>query len=449
MKSLLLIKAPLDHKEALVDKWYMPLDLMTIADTAIKEGSKVKILDGTLLDIDTILSHISNDFDIVGISYTAFSAKLAGIIATRAKSAGCFVLFGGQAASGNPIALIQQSSVDAVVIGDGEPTIKEIIKIQSFKFNYLKNIPNLLIKKEDNSIYKTPIKQCDLFNSNYFKRNIADINPIDYFLEYPSSNTIEDIVCQRPANIYSRKGCPHNCSFCARIDKSGWRSKNVASVGEEIKYLINEYKVDYIIDTSDTWIEKKWIINYQNYFNKHLSHLNFKMHVFSDIRHITEETALLMKNVNIDQTLLGIESGSPRILKMNGKYYSKDRIMKSVDLLSKNNIGIYASFVIGLIGEDEESLEETYSLLQVLKDYPNVRSYCNIIIPLPNSPLWLPFINSQNKIPSWINNPFEYNLENLRVLFLKSQTKVSLSHLESFRDEVLNINKLEVLEYAR
>jgi len=143
-----------------------------------------------------------------------------------------------------------------------------------------------------------------------------------------------------------------------------------------------------------------------------------------------------MSKVNIDHTLVGIESGSPRILRRNGKYYSKDKIINAVDLLVKNNIGVYASFVIGQLDEDEESLKETYDLIKILSAYSNVKCNCNVIVPLPHSNLWQPFVDSLDKIPLSISDPFEYDYREITNMFLKSHTKVSLPLLEKFAAEV-------------
>jgi len=435
VKRILLIKSPIDSKDTFIDQWNMPLDLMAVASAAIKEGCFVEILDGAITDLPSILSQISKRFDIVGVNYNVYSVRSARKILQTAREAGCFVIVGGQAATGNCDLLIQQTFVDAVIVGDGEPAMKAFAKIPDFKHKYLQHIPNLLYKY-NGMVKRTHAEEFDLYHSGLVDRTIGGLNPFDYFAEYPRSCTIQNIKCTRPSNIYAKRGCPRNCSFCARIDRSVPRVRQVELVGEEIKYLIEKYQVDYIIDHSETWFEKNWIFQYEKYYARHLSHYDFRMFVFADIRDINSETASLMAKVNIDQTLIGIESGSPRILKRNGKYYSRDKIINAVDLLVKNNIGVYASFVIGQLDEDEESLEETYSLIKILSAYANVKCNCNIIVPLPHSNLWKPFVDSLDTIPLSISDPFEYDYTEITKLFLKSQTKVSLPMLEKFASEV-------------
>jgi radical SAM superfamily enzyme YgiQ (UPF0313 family) len=418
-KKLLLIKAPLDNQADHFDQWNMPLDLMAVADASQKAGFLVKILDGTLVSLNEILNHVSEYYDIVGLSYNVFSTRSAKSILLKAKESGCFVIVGGQAATGNAELLVKQDFIDAVVTGDGEPMVKALANISEYSPKYLQNVPNLLFRNKD-EVIKTYLLNSDIYNLNYVDRHIGGLNPSDYFANYPGHCTMQNIKCRQ------------KCSFCARIDRKSPRVRDVKLVGEEIKYLIDVLGADYIVDHSETWFEKNWIHNYKNYHDSYLKDYDFHMFAFSDVRYISPDTASLMHAVNINQTLIGIESGSPRILKRNGKYYSRDSIIRAADLLTGNNIGIYASFVVGLLDEDEESLEETRSVIQQLSANENITCNCNIIVPLPHSKLWQPLLASLDKIPASINDPFNYDIQEITSLFLKTQTKVSLPLLESF-----------------
>lgn len=443
-----LIKAPLDSPDYLVDKWYMPVDLLSVAAAANGSNCDVEIIDGTLLPLPVILQRLDAGADLVGLSYTILSANSAGKIAEQAKGNGAFVIAGGQAATGNAAALARHPSIDAVVVGDGEPAIRFLV--ENFKKNKsaTKEIPNIALSEGDKIHYTNTVTE-NLKETVFIDRTLGGLEPESYISQFPMSNTMKNIKCRRPTNLYSRRGCPRACSFCARIDKDGWRERRAELVADEIRTLISLYDVDYILDMSDTWVQRGWINSYRECFRRTLSELDFRMHVFADVRDITNETAALMAEVNIDEALLGIESGSPRVLKENGKYYTRERILAAVENLCSVGIGIYASFVIGLVGEDMESLEETRSLFYELRQFPGVRCYCNIVLPLPGSPLWRPFLQNLRTQPAWLDNPFVYDTDEVRNLFLSLQTNVDLDLLKSVRAELLSLNNLEVLEYAR
>ncbi len=446
--KLQLIKAPLDSPEYLVDKWYMPVDLLSVAAAANRDLYEVEILDGTLLSLSTILERLDGSADIVGLAYTILSASSAGRIAAQARRSGALVISGGQAATANAAVLASHPDIDAVVVGDGEPAIRALTKSANPQRLDLRAVPNLAFKNEGQVRYTESIKE-DLSVVPFIDRTIGGLIPEDYISQFALSNTMKNIICERPTNLYSRRGCPRACSFCARIDKTGWRERDINLFGHEIRTLIELYDVDYILDMSDTWVQRAWTNDYLHYFTDHLSDLDFRMHVFADVRDINDSSAELMAAVNIDQALLGIESGSPRILKMNGKFYTRERILSAVESLCSRGIGIYASFVIGLIGEDLESIEETRSLFAELRSFPGVRCYCNIVLPLPGSPLWAPFTQDIDQKKPWISNPFFYDSDDMRNLFLQNHTNVDLETLKAVRAELLSLNGLEVLEYAR
>lgn len=442
--TLQLIKAPIDSSEALVDKWHMPQDLLSVAAAAQEEGVDVEILDGNMMPLEEILQKINERSTIIGLSFTIMSLKSAEIILRHAKQTGAFVICGGQASSGNANVIAQHKYVDAVVAGDGEPAIKALLRLAKFSIDNLSTVPNLVYEYKG-QIHRTQTAQIDMSNVKYIARDIGGLNPESYILQYPVSNTMKNIECHRPTNIYSRRGCPRACSFCARIDKVAWRTREPMEVIREIKTLIELYDIDYFLDTADTWIQNRWVQEYRECVLRELSDYDFRMHIFADVRDINEASVQLLKDVRVDQCLLGIESGSPNVLKMNGKYYTQERILRAVDLLCSKGIGVYASFVVGLIGEDEDSLQETRYIIDKLRIYPGVRCYVNVIIPLPGSPLWSSF---EQYYPS-NNNPFEYNLFEARTQFLKLHTSTDLNTLNEFRNEVLSVNNLPILEYAR
>lgn len=444
-----LVKAPMDSPTSLVDRWYMPVDLLSVGSSAVAAGGcEVEIIDGNLIPLHDILERIDESSELVGLSYTILAVESAGRIAAHAKRVGATVIVGGQAATGNAAVLARHASVDAVVLGDGEPAIREIVATGSVDPRKWAAVPNLLMELDGRRV-ETRKEQIEVAGVCRVDRTLGGLVPEHYISQYPGSNTMKNIECRRPTNIYTRKGCPRKCSFCARIDKDRWRSRSVDLVADEIEFLMDAYGIDYILDMSDTWIEKHWVEEYRSCFRRRLAKRDFRMHVFADVRDITEHSVDLLKEVHVDQALLGVESGSPRILRQNGKPYSRERIVRAVDLLTSRGIGIYASFVIGLVGEDEDSVFETLQLIEHIRSYPGVRCYVNVIIPLPGSPLWSPFVAELGAEPGWLQDPFAYDLTLARRAFLRRWTKTDLSFLEGARNAALKENGLEVLEYAR
>lgn len=432
-----LVKIPITELQK-VDQWYMPLELISLAN-AMQGVADVEILDGTHLSKEDIINNI--DADIVGISYTSLSSRNIKEISDIAKRKGSFVIFGGQAATAKPNDLFNIPETDVVIVHAGEYSLRKIIE------NNLKNleeIPNLYYR-QNGQVIKTEIRKESLENYGILDRAIGRLNIEDYIEKYPSTTTFPHLKLIRPTNIFSQKGCPRSCSFCARQDKEHL-SRKPEEIVEEIKELKNKYKIDYLFDVSDTWAKDlSWIKKFQEVYS---NQPKIPMTVFADIRDITKEKLEIMKEIGIDHILYGVESGSDTILKLNGKPYTKQNIKKIISETINSGIKVSTSFVIGLIGENTNTLSETQELISNIS-WENVHTYVNVIIPLPGSKLWSEFTKDTRMKKKYANS-LEYDLESVRKDFLQRHTDLTLSKLIDFRDKINHEAGLEkMLEYAR
>lgn len=449
MAKVQLIKAPLDDGYPSIDEWYLPLELMQLARAVEATETEVEILDGTHLSLNEIIERIDTNSKFIGITFTSLSIKSLQCITAAAKRLGLFVVLGGQAATGDCDELIKEEDVDIVVLRDGEDPIQALSKLEEFSPEYLRTIPNLLFRSK-NGYEKTHTFVSDLSYANNLPRNIGGLDPEDYISRYDKeTHTLKNINATRPAHLYSKKGCPRTCSFCARVDKTV-RLREPLDVINEINYLVEEYGIDYLVDISDTWIQKEWLYSYKREYALKIPK-KIPMTIFADIRDITPDICKDLKTVGVDNVLVGIESGSERILKLNRKVYSRKTIVTAVRNLSLTGIMVSASFVIGLLGEDDDSLCETERLCEELYKMGNVRCYCNITIPLPGSMIWREMVKLLGGDHRACKSGFHYNLNLAREELINNFTQITggLAKLEMVRNRILEFNDLRILEYAR
>jgi len=451
MKKIQLIKAPLDDGYPQIDQWYFPLDLLHLAYAVDINKFEVEILDGTHYSLTEILERLDAHSKFIGISYSALSITSLSRIATAAKEKGLFVVVGGQAATADRNRIVKGKNVDAVVVGDGEEAIRVLSEIDDFTALSLSKVPNLLFNN-GLSFEQNKILSNDLSNKMILPRDLGGISPEQYLTSYnKNTHTLSNISANRPTNIYSKRGCNRTCSFCARVDKK-LRLRRPEDVISEITTLVDKYGVDYIIDTSDTWVVNNWLDQYKYEYLKRVPS-KLRMMIFADVRDITSEICSDMKMVGIDNVLLGIESGSERILANNMKSMTRKNITDAVRSLTSHGIKVSASFVVGLIDEDRESLRETQELFEELHfiGANNVKCYCNVVIPLPGSYIWAKMVEKLGDNHIACESGFNYNIENSRKAVVEYLANVDggVSTLEAFRDKMLDFSGLRILEYAR
>ena len=449
MTRIQLLKAPLDAKHPSIDEWYLPLELLQLARAVGANGTEVEILDGTHLTLDQIIERLNPNAKFVGITFTSLSIKSLAIIAAAAKRMGLFIVLGGQAATGDCEELIKEREVDLVVLRDGEQSVEALSRLEDFSPNSLSRIPNLLYRNA-HGFETTHTFVPDLVSANNLPRNLGGIDPECYFRSYDKkTHTLKNINANHPAHLYSKKGCPRTCSFCARVDKTV-RFRKASEVLNEIEYLVRQYDIDYIVDVSDTWIHKKWLESYKTEYVRR-AFPKIPMTIFADVRDISPSVCKDLQTVGVDNVLLGIESGSERILRLNKKVYTRSRIVEAVQNLSLAGIMVSASFVIGLIGEDDDSLCATEDLCEELYQIGNVRCYCNITMPLPGSMIWRQMTKVLGRDHDACASGFSYDLATAREGFVNEFTRITggLVQLEAVRDRILRFNDLRILESAR
>jgi hypothetical protein len=172
---------------------------------------------------------------------------------------------------------------------------------------------------------------------------------------------------------------------------------------------------------------------------------------FVDSRHVTRESSELLRCCGVDSVLIGVESGSERILRRNGKATTRRAIMSAVEALVDAGIRVSCSFVFGLLDEDDESIEETIDLAGTLRSMDGVVCYGNVIIPLMGSRLWEQVFATERTWPSFVTSPVDYDLERVRELYVTLGTRVSRG-VEGLRvacRRMLESSRLAVMEYAR
>lgn len=103
---------------------------------------------------------------------------------------------------------------------------------------------------------------------------------------------------------------------------------------------------------------------------------------------IDEEELKLMRRAGLTQLDLGIETGSPKSLLRLKKGITVEKIKEKVRL-AKEYVKVFGFFMIGIPGEDETDVQQTFELAKALE---LDRWTWSIYSPLPGSALYAELI---------------------------------------------------------
>ncbi len=186
----------------------------------------------------------------------------------------------------------------------------------------------------------------------------------------------------RPATvIMTSRGCPFSCAFCARIShkyemQSAWKTIN------EINSIHSNYGFTAFMIFDDVFVANE---DRLSRISMAFRSGNFKFRCFVRSNLVNPLVCELLKNMGVVEVGIGIESGSDKILKQNMKGTTRQMNTNAVKMLNDHGIRVKAFIIIGLPGEDHQTVAETISWIEC-NELSNID--VSIFQPLPGSPIF-------------------------------------------------------------
>lgn len=242
-----------------------------------------------------------------------------------------------------------------VVTGDGELILTDILRDEL---------------KQD-AFFSKPGRR--VFQANgcsvYFSKDIA-ISPLDrhFLLNEPVKHALGFL----EANIVTSRGCIYNCAFCAAarsLNKdTPIREMDAAAITSEINVILKEFpKVnsirvldDLFLKTRDTVQKAVDVFSAFNLQWRSMAHVQ----TFSNV---PDELMDALKSSGCFELFIGIESGSPSILRSIHKTHNLDTIVENMKKVFRAGINVKGYFIYGFPGETAEDMDMTFALAKKLK----------------------------------------------------------------------------------
>jgi len=325
----------------------------------------------------------ANRFDVVGIGviagYYQYRKLLKISQAINASRHRPFYVIAGHGPSPEPRFFLRKTGADAVVIGEGEQTIVDLLDaLQSSRdlstvrgIAYPHNGEVVVTEPRDRikDIDSIPLPAWDLF-------------PMDYYalLRAPHIKNTD-----RCMPVISGRGCPFKCNFCYRMDK-GVRARSPESIVEEISKLKEKYGITYV-----TFADELLMISPQR--TKTLceaflrADLGIRFCCNGRLNFATPDILRLMKKAGCVFINYGIECVDDDILKVMNKNLTVDQIVRGIEATLAAGISPGYNIIFGNIGETARTLQQGVDFLLKYDDHSQLRTI-RPVTPYPGSPLY-------------------------------------------------------------
>lgn len=312
------------RSEFLIDDAVMPpLGLWYLAASIRKLRHEVIICDLALGD------SIPKDANVYGITGTSPQAEgmrslIEQVFCTVPKAR---IIAGGPHASLNPGEVLSYGC-HAVVVGEGEEVIGEVL---------------------------------DGVTGVVASPRIVDLDSLP-FPDRTHARRYKYAIDGRPATtMMTSRGCPHGCAFCCKTIGRKLCSRSVENILAEVKYLKDEVGFDALMFFDDTLGLRE---GHLTDLCEGMASTGVIWRCFMRGGEITEFLAKILSVSGCVEVGVGVESGSDRILSNIQKGETVSEIERGVRLLRHEGVRVKGFFIVGLPGENDQSLSETEKFLE-------------------------------------------------------------------------------------
>jgi len=315
--------------------------------------------------------------DLVGVSvnsapHTKYTLALAAALKRRKPDVR--IVIGGQQATFLAEEMLAPGHIDAVVRGEGEWALRDIVARGGFP-----GVAGISWRNNGTVHHESDRPQIE---------DIDDVLP-------PARDLLADrqryrVGKYRVEGIETSRGCAHHCSFCSvrNFHRGRWRPKSVDRVMREVDELMDRCrypKVIYFVDdnfsTDIRRVEQicRAIVERKN------ADTYFWCQARVDVLARHPEVVEWMGKARFTAVLLGLETPVARLLRSSHKGISVEQTMKTIEMLHAQDIGAWGTFTLGLPGETPAEAEATAKFIPTTGvDVAQI----TVATPIPGSELY-------------------------------------------------------------
>jgi anaerobic magnesium-protoporphyrin IX monomethyl ester cyclase len=380
-----------------------PTDL----DPELVMNSRIPMMESIINDSghkfwDLIESEIvAQKPDLVGITCNSGAMDTVRILVKRLKTFNIPVVLGGSHPSVLPEQSLAYTSADLTIMGEGELALVDLLRAIEGKLDFSE--VRSLAWKNDGKIVVNPRAEL-----------IPDLDelPIPDRALIDRSRYYGDV-------IMTGRGCPFNCAYCASRNIWGKKARlrSIDSIIRELNILRQRAQefpacpgdamntadplpgrwVVKVLDDTFTVIKSRTMELLDAIIASGLNCFEFTGGVRADT--LDKKLVRKMKEANFRRVTLGVESGSPRILKLIRKGETNKHVIDAVRMLREDGIKSHAFFMIGFPEETEEDIELSKKLiLEAQPDHVEI----NMVTPYPGTDIFSKIIKENpDDIDRW------------------------------------------------
>lgn len=247
-----------------------------------------------------------------------------------------------------------------------------------------------LVSKEDPALVKGVS-----YRENGEIKHTEDREPLDnldklpyvskVYQKYLNFDDYAYAFAQKPMiQIVSSRGCPNQCNFCSYPSTMGgriYRTRSIKDLADEFEYILKELpEIKEIFIEDDTFtVDQKRVIEFCDEIIKRGLKPIWSCNTRVDLKF---ETMKKMKESGCRLLVCGYESGNQEVLDKTKKGITLEQSREFAENARKLDLKVFGCFMIGLTGDNLQTIEETYKFAQSV--YPDI-CFFQQAVPFPGT----------------------------------------------------------------
>ncbi|MFA5778968.1 MAG: radical SAM protein [Elusimicrobiota bacterium] len=447
--KILLVNPP-SPKNYYNKEVYLPSALLYIASALQKTGEEVKLLDLKCPKYDNNTQDMYNGILTEAIS--AFRPELIGFgclfsgnfpellklsTVSKKKYPEIPIIIGGIHPTIYAAEILKNcSSIDYIVLGEGEESVSQFVDMVKHNSDYFENIDGFAFRKNKN-IFINPKTNfiADVDSISFPAYNLVNLK--EYYVDTSNWHNPKKLPINTSVPIISSRSCPNRCRFCSMFLTMGpkWRPRTPENVADEIEFVYNTYNHKHFSFMDDNLtLRKDHVIGICNQIIQRNLNIQFETPNGLSINTLDEEVLDALVAAGMVRTGLAIESGSDFVRNtVMKKNLSGKKIYEVVNLTKKyNDLFVTAFFIMGLPEETKETLTDTYNMI---KDIAVDKVILMNIVPFPGTEVFIQAVKDNLLVDCDISKLYlagDRYFTNYQKFFIKPY-KLNLADLQEFR----------------